>query len=91
MCQSVYYRVHQVQFFEISVSNDSSFEPFFDKVEDSAESPIKADEDWKLDLKSLISINTYALVLYLSLMHWYKDEYINSSDTYSSETIISNG
>ncbi|CAG8707823.1 12305_t:CDS:2, partial [Funneliformis mosseae] len=63
MCQSVCYCIHQVQFSEILISNDGSFEPFFDKVKDSAKSFIKADEDWKLDL----------------------------NDTYSSETITSNG
>ncbi|CAG8687206.1 6109_t:CDS:2, partial [Funneliformis caledonium] len=91
MYQSVYYYTHQVQFSEIPVSDDDSFEPFFDKVEDSAKFLIEADEDWKLDLKFLISMNTYALVLCLSLMRWYKDKYINLSNTCSSKTIISNG
>src|SRR6266540_6302272 len=147
MCQSVCYRAHQVQFSEIPVSDDGSFEPFFDKVEDSAESLIEADEDRELDLKSLISMVSFNDILevwkisrynypkcyqhvillntreylctcfmlvthgiicrhffkvfvessnacfHLTLIpkHWYKDEYINSSDTYSSETITSNG
>src|ERR1044072_7103922 len=57
MCQSVCYRAHQVPFSEISISDDDSFEPFFDKeVDESAEIPIEADEDRELDLKSLISI-----------------------------------
>ena len=59
MCQSVCYRAHQVPISEISTSDgdDDLFEPFFDKeVDDSAEIPIEADEDWELDLKSLISI-----------------------------------
>jgi hypothetical protein len=57
MCQSVCYRTHQIPFSEILVSDDGSFEPFFDKeVEDSAETPIEADEDRVLDLKSLISM-----------------------------------
>jgi hypothetical protein len=55
MCQSVCYRAHQVPFSEISESDDDSFEPFFDKeVEDSVETPIEADEDRELNLKSLI-------------------------------------
>ncbi len=147
MCQSVCYRAHQVQFSEILVSDDGSFEPFFDKVEDSAESLIEADEDRELDLKSLISmvsfndilevwkisqynylkcyqhvilLNTgeYLCTCFMLVTHgiicrhffkvfvessnacfhltlipkrWYKDEYINSSDTCSSETITSNG
>ncbi|CAG8494567.1 8411_t:CDS:2 [Funneliformis caledonium] len=45
MCQSVCYRTYQVQFSEIPVSDDGSFEPFFDKVEDSTKSLIEADED----------------------------------------------
>ncbi|UZO14984.1 uncharacterized protein OCT59_006423 [Rhizophagus irregularis] len=57
MCQSVCYRTHQVPFSEISASDDDSFEPFFDKeVDDSIETPIEADEDRELDLKSLISM-----------------------------------
>jgi len=57
MCQSVCYRTHQIPFSEILVSDDGSFEPFFDKeVEDSTETPIEADEDRVLDLKSLISM-----------------------------------
>jgi hypothetical protein len=57
MCQSVCYCAHQVPFSEISASDDDSFEPFFDKeVDDFIETPIEADEDRELDLKSLISI-----------------------------------
>ncbi|GBC51893.2 protein FAR1-RELATED SEQUENCE 5-like [Rhizophagus irregularis DAOM 181602=DAOM 197198] len=57
MCQSVCYRTHQVPFSEILASDDDSFEPFFDKeVDDSIETPIEADEDRELDLKSLISM-----------------------------------
>ena len=37
------------------VSDDDSFEPFFnEKVDDSAENHIEADEDRELNLKSLI-------------------------------------
>ncbi|CAB4428780.1 unnamed protein product [Rhizophagus irregularis] len=40
-----------------AASDDDSFEPFFDKeVDDSIKTPIEADEDWELDLKSLISM-----------------------------------
>ncbi|CAG8756973.1 13122_t:CDS:1, partial [Rhizophagus irregularis] len=145
MCQSVCYRTHQVPFSEISASDDDSFEPFFDKeVDDSIETPIEADEDRELDLKSLISmvnsddileiwkvsrynfpkcyqhvilLNTreylctcFMLVthgiicrhffkvfvetpkayfhLVLIPKHWYKDEYITSSDISSSEIIM---
>ncbi|PKY34968.1 hypothetical protein RhiirB3_395905 [Rhizophagus irregularis] len=57
MCQSVCYRIQQVPFSEISASDDDSFEPFFDKkIDDSIETPIEADEDRELDLKSLISM-----------------------------------
>jgi hypothetical protein len=57
MCQSVCYRAHQVPFSEISLSDDDSFEPFFDKeVDDSAEILIEADEDREFNLKSLISL-----------------------------------
>ncbi|CAB5367956.1 unnamed protein product [Rhizophagus irregularis] len=57
MCQSVCYCTHQVPFSEISASDDDLFEFFFDKeVDDSIETPIEADEDWELDLKSLISM-----------------------------------
>ena len=57
MCQSVCYRAHPVPFSDISISDDDSFEPFFDKeVDDSAETHIEADEDQELDLKSLISM-----------------------------------
>ncbi|CAG8544943.1 4185_t:CDS:2 [Funneliformis caledonium] len=52
-----------LQFSEIPVLDDSSFEPFFDKVEDSAESLIEADEDQKLDLKSLISMISFNDIL----------------------------
>ncbi|CAG8591117.1 8015_t:CDS:2 [Funneliformis caledonium] len=53
----------EVQFSEIPVSDDGSFESFFDKVEDSAKSLIKADEDQKLDLKSLILIVSFNDIL----------------------------
>ena len=57
MCQSVCYRTHQVSFSEILVSDDDSFEPFFDKeIDDSAEILVEADEDRELNLKSLISL-----------------------------------
>ena len=55
MCQSVCYRAHQVPFSEILVSDDDSFEPFFnEKANNSAENHIEADEDRELNLKSLI-------------------------------------
>src|SRR5436305_5699690 len=46
MCQSVCYHAHQVLFSEILVSDDDSFEPFFnEKANNSAENHIEADED----------------------------------------------
>ena len=55
MCQSVCYRAHQVPFSEILVSDDDSFELFFnEKVDNSAKNHIEADEDRELNLKSLI-------------------------------------
>ncbi|CAG8515366.1 14871_t:CDS:1 [Funneliformis caledonium] len=63
MCQSVCFHVHQVQFSEIPVSDDGLFEPFFNKVEDSAKSLIETDEDRELDLKSLISIVSFNNIL----------------------------
>ncbi|CAG8707283.1 9733_t:CDS:2 [Funneliformis caledonium] len=47
----------------VKVSDDGSFEPFFDKVEDSAKSLIEADEDQELDLKSLISMVSFNDIL----------------------------
>ena len=38
------------------VSDDDSFEPFFEEVDDSAETHIEADEDRELNLESLISL-----------------------------------
>ena len=46
MCQSVCYRAYQVLISEALTSDDDSFEPFFNKEEDSAaEIPTEADED----------------------------------------------
>ena len=57
MCQSVCYRARQVPFSEVLISDDGSFEPFFDKeVDDFAKTHIEADEDRELDLDSLSSI-----------------------------------
>jgi hypothetical protein len=56
MCQSVCYRAYQVSNSEISTSDDNSFEPFFDKKDDSTEFLAEADEDRELDLQSLIAI-----------------------------------
>jgi hypothetical protein len=57
MCQSVCYRVRQVPFSEVLISDDGSFELFFDKeVDDSAKTHIEADEDREFDLESLISM-----------------------------------
>lgn len=54
MCQSVCYRAHQIQISEASTSDDDSFEPFFDK-EDNSETFVEADEDRELNLQSLIA------------------------------------
>jgi len=54
MCQSVCYRAHRVPSSEILVSDDDSFEPFFEEVDNSAETHIEADEDRELNLESLI-------------------------------------
>ena len=63
MCQSVCYRAHQVQTSEISTSDDDLFELFFNKeVDNSTKIPVKADKNWELDLKSLIS----SIVIYKS-------------------------
>ncbi|CAG8721995.1 16342_t:CDS:2 [Funneliformis mosseae] len=48
MYQFVCYRAYQIQFSKIPVSDNGSFESFFDKVEDSAEFLIEADEDQSL-------------------------------------------
>ncbi|CAG8695006.1 14119_t:CDS:2, partial [Funneliformis caledonium] len=47
----------------ILVSDDGLFEPFFDKIEDSAKSLIETDEDWELNLKSLISMISFNDIL----------------------------
>lgn len=55
MCQSVCYREHQIPISDVLTFDDNSFEPFFDKDNDSAEIPTEADEDRELDLQSLIA------------------------------------
>ncbi|CAG8817997.1 2866_t:CDS:2, partial [Gigaspora margarita] len=46
-----------MQMSEISILDDNSFEPFFDKeVDDDSEIPVEANEDWELNLQSLITI-----------------------------------
>ena len=146
MCQSVCYRAHRVPSSEILVSDDDSFEPFFEEVDNSSETHIEADEDRELNLESLISLvnsddileiwkisrynypKSYQHVILLStgeylctcfmlVTHgiicrhffkvfvesskacfhlmlipncWYKDEFMSSSDVYSSEMVKSN-
>ena len=55
MCQSVCYRACQVPISEASTSDDNSFEPFFDREEDSTNIFVEPDEDRKLNLQSLIA------------------------------------
>lgn len=55
MCQSVCYRASQITVSEASTSDDNSFEPFFDKGNDSIENPVEADEDRELNLESLMA------------------------------------
>ncbi|CAG8749489.1 8997_t:CDS:2, partial [Racocetra fulgida] len=56
MCQSVCYHSYKVQISEISTSDDDSFEPIFDEVDDNSEIPVEADEDCELNLQSLVKI-----------------------------------
>ena len=87
MCQSVCYRAHQVPFSEILVSDDDSFEPFFnEKVDDSAENHIEADEDRELNLKSLIS-----LVDPNDILEIWKISRYNYSKSYQHIILLSTG
>ncbi|RHZ78169.1 hypothetical protein Glove_167g114 [Diversispora epigaea] len=58
MCQSVCYRAFQIPMTEITISDDDSFEPFYEKENNnnSSEISIEADEDRELNLQSLITI-----------------------------------
>ncbi|PKY43291.1 hypothetical protein RhiirA4_457253 [Rhizophagus irregularis] len=62
-----------------AASDDDSFEPFFDKeVDDSIKTPIEADEDWELDLKSLISMVNSGDILEI----WKVPVFVNTSKAY---------
>jgi MULE transposase domain len=56
MCQSVCYRACQVPISEALTSDDNSFEPFFDREEDSTNILVEPDEDRELNLQSLIAV-----------------------------------
>ncbi|CAG8801253.1 30923_t:CDS:2 [Gigaspora margarita] len=63
MCQSVCYRIYKVPISEIPLSDDDSFEPFFEKSNDNIESSVEADEDREINLQSLITIVDYSEIL----------------------------
>ncbi|KAF0474619.1 protein far1-related sequence 5-like [Gigaspora margarita] len=86
MCQSVCYHAYKVLISEISLSDDDSFEPFFEKSNDNIESSVEADEDREINLQSLITIVDYSEILEI----WKVSRY-NYPKCYQHVILLSNG